>query len=87
MRYEAAVESVEAVSVSDRAARVVNSSGIITDKLAIFFSISLSKDGSLVTLLKEFRTVVVNKVGINPDYIIPVDKKIIPKTSLGNPEN
>lgn len=78
---EAAVEEVEAVEVSYTAACAVREPGINTDKLAIFFSTSL--DGNLVTLLKEIRAKVVNKVGINPDYLIPIDKEIIPKTSIG----
>ncbi|WP_331001351.1 SDR family NAD(P)-dependent oxidoreductase [Nostoc sp. WHI] len=80
---EAAVEEVEAVEVSYTAACAVRQPGINTDKLAIFFNTSLSDDDSLATLLKEIRTKVVNKVGVNPDYLIPVDQEIIPKTSIG----
>ncbi|QLE40078.1 SDR family NAD(P)-dependent oxidoreductase [Nostoc sp. C052] len=78
---EAAIEELAAVEVSYTAACAVKQPRINTDKLAIFFSPSL--DGNLVSLLKEIRNKVVNKVGINPDYLIPVDKEIIPKTSIG----
>lgn len=80
---EAAVEELEAVEVSYTAACAVRQPGINTDKLAIFFNTSLSDNDSLATLLKEIRTKVVNKVGVNPDYLIPVDQEIIPKTSIG----
>ncbi|MEH1860992.1 MAG: SDR family NAD(P)-dependent oxidoreductase [Nostoc sp.] len=80
---ETAVEEVKGVEVSYTAACAVREPGINTDKLAIFFNTSLSDDGNLVTLLKEIRTSVVNKVGINPDYLIPVNQEIIPKTAIG----
>lgn len=80
---EAAVEELKDVEVSYTAACAVRQPGINTDKLAIFFNTSLSDSASLVTLLKEIRTAVVNKVGVNPDYLIPVDQEIIPKTAIG----
>ncbi|MBW4628762.1 MAG: SDR family NAD(P)-dependent oxidoreductase [Brasilonema octagenarum HA4186-MV1] len=80
---EAAVEEVKGVEVSYTAACAVRQPGINTDQLAIFFNTSLSDDDNLVTLLKEIRTSVVNKVGVNPDYLIPVEQKIIPKTAIG----
>jgi len=80
---EAAVEEVEGLEVSYTAACAVRVSGSNTDKLAIFFNPKLSDDEGLVSLLKEIRASVVNKVGVNPDYLIPVDKEIIPKTAIG----
>lgn len=80
---EAAVEEVEGVEVSYTAACAVRVTGSNTDKLAIFFNPKLSDDDDLVSLLKEIRTSVVNSLGVNPDYLIPVDKEIIPKTSIG----
>ncbi len=79
---EAAIEEVKGVEVSYTSACAVKQPGINTDKLAIFFNTSLD-DASLVVLLKEIRTSVVNKVGINPDYLIPVNQEIIPKTAIG----
>ncbi|MBD2498496.1 SDR family NAD(P)-dependent oxidoreductase [Nostoc sp. FACHB-280] len=80
---EAAVEELKGVEVSFTAACAVRQPGINTDKLAIFFHTSIIDDKSLLALLKEIRTCVVNKVGINPDYLIPVNKEIIPKTAIG----
>ncbi|AUT01015.1 AMP-dependent synthetase [Nostoc sp. CENA543] len=80
---EAAVEELAGVEVSYTAACAVRQPGINTDKLAIFFHTSVTDDVSLLNLLREIRTAVVNKAGINPDYLIPVDKEIIPKTAIG----
>jgi len=80
---EAAVEELEAVEVSYTAACAVREAESNTDKLAIFFHTSVSNERSLVNLLKETRAKVVNKLGVNPDYLIPVDKEIIPKTAIG----
>lgn len=80
---EAAVEELKAIEVSYTAACAVRQPRSNTDQLAIFFHTSVSGDRSLVNLLKEIRAKVVNKIGINPDYLIPVDKEIIPKTAIG----
>ncbi|NMF63754.1 SDR family NAD(P)-dependent oxidoreductase [Brasilonema octagenarum] len=80
---EAAVEEVKGVEVSYTAACAVKEPGINIDKLAIFFNTSLSVDTSLVALLQEIRTSVINKVGINPDYLIPVAQEVVPKTAIG----
>jgi acyl-CoA synthetase (AMP-forming)/AMP-acid ligase II len=80
---EAAVEEVDGVEISYTAACPVRVDRSDTDKLAIFFNAKLADDQTLINLLKEIRTQVVNKIVINPDYLIPVDKEIIPKTAIG----
>ena len=80
---EAAVEEMTGVEVSYTGACAVRQPGSNTDKLAIFFNTYLNDDQSLLTLLKEIRACVVNKVRINPNYLIPIDKDIIPKTAIG----
>jgi acyl-CoA synthetase (AMP-forming)/AMP-acid ligase II/acyl carrier protein len=79
---EAIVEEVQGVEVSYTAACAVRSGGSYTDELAIFFNPKVSDSDDLVNLLKEIRAKVVNKVGVNPDYFIPVDKEMIPKTAI-----
>ncbi|NEP07033.1 MAG: SDR family NAD(P)-dependent oxidoreductase, partial [Okeania sp. SIO4D6] len=54
-----------------------------TDKLAIFFNSEKTEDTELLGLLKTIREQVVSRMGINPDYLIPLDKDLIPKTSIG----
>ncbi|MFB2921205.1 MULTISPECIES: SDR family NAD(P)-dependent oxidoreductase [Aerosakkonema] len=80
---EAAVEEVEGVERSYTAACAIRGIGTNIDKLAIFFNPKVSDSKDLVSLLKEIRTSLVNKVRINPDYLIPVDKEIVPKTTIG----
>ncbi|MCW5314096.1 SDR family NAD(P)-dependent oxidoreductase [Nostoc sp. KVJ3] len=80
---EAAIEEITGVEVSYTAACAIRVTGSNTDKLAIFFSPKLLDDKSLVSLIKEIRTQVVNSLKVNPDYLIPVDKEIIPKTAIG----
>jgi myxalamid-type polyketide synthase MxaB len=80
---EAVVEELEEVEVSYTAACGVRSQEDNTEKLAIFFHPVSFEDSILVNCLKKIRQVVVNKININPDYLIPVEKSLIPKTSLG----
>lgn len=80
---EAVVEEIEGVEVSYTAACAVRSKDSNTDKLAIFFNSKFTDDEDLASLIKEIRAKVVNKLGLSPDYIIPVNKEIIPKTAIG----
>jgi acyl-CoA synthetase (AMP-forming)/AMP-acid ligase II/NAD(P)-dependent dehydrogenase (short-subunit alcohol dehydrogenase family)/acyl carrier protein len=80
---EAVVEEVEGVEVSYTAACAVRTSNSDTDQLAIFFNTPYSDENKLVDLLKQIRGSVVQKVGVNPTYLIPVDQEAIPKTAIG----
>lgn len=80
---EAVVEEIEKVDVSYTAACAVRDAKGTTDKLAIFFSASGVDEKDLIELLKQIRQTVVGKVGVNPDYLIPVEKEVIPKTAIG----
>ena len=80
---EAVVEELSGIEVSYTAACAIRDDRADTDKLAIFFSTEKTEDNELIGRLKEIRSVVVKSIGINPDYLIPVDKEIIPKTAIG----
>lgn len=80
---EAVVEELEEVDVSYTAACAVRDAKGNTDKLAIFFSASDVDEKHLIELIKQIRQIVVAKVGANPDYLIPVEKEVIPKTAIG----
>lgn len=54
-----------------------------TDQLAIFFHTPITDDDKLIELLKEIRGNVVREIGVNPAYLIPVAKEVIPKTAIG----
>ncbi len=80
---EAVVEEVEGVEVSYTAAVGVRSPSSNTDKLVIFFSSAVSNEADLIKLIQEIRSQVVENIGINPNYLVPLDKQTIPKTAIG----
>ncbi|MEY2978945.1 MAG: non-ribosomal peptide synthetase/polyketide synthase hybrid enzyme, partial [Cyanobacteriota bacterium] len=80
---EAAVELVDQVEVSFTAACGVKAPGSATEKLAIFFNTAVEAEEDLAELLKTIRQTVVAKVGLNPDYLIPVAQGAVPKTAIG----
>lgn len=80
---EAVVEEIPGVVVSFTAACAVRVAGTYTDGLAIFFHASSDEDAFLTDLLKAIRGSVVRKIGLNPDYLIPVATKEVPKTAIG----
>ena len=80
---ESVVEELPEIEVSYTAACAVRKTNSNTDKLGIFFSSYKTEDTELLGLLKTVRKQVVNGMGVNPDYLIPLDKELIPKTSIG----
>jgi acyl carrier protein/NAD(P)-dependent dehydrogenase (short-subunit alcohol dehydrogenase family) len=54
-----------------------------TDQLAIFFSSETLPQNELRKLIKKIREKVINNFGVNPEYLIPLSKQEIPKTSIG----
>jgi acyl-CoA synthetase (AMP-forming)/AMP-acid ligase II/NAD(P)-dependent dehydrogenase (short-subunit alcohol dehydrogenase family)/acyl carrier protein len=80
---EAIVEEVLGVERSYTAACAVRADDSNTDKLALFFNSHISCPEALAKLLAKIRTHVVQNLEINPDYLIPVDQSVIPKTDIG----
>lgn len=80
---EAVVEAVNSVEVSYTAACAVRDPQSDTDRLVIFFHTRLTDNNQLAELLKEIRKNVVREIGVDPAYLIPVEKKAIPKTAIG----
>jgi acyl transferase domain-containing protein/acyl-CoA synthetase (AMP-forming)/AMP-acid ligase II/acyl carrier protein/short-subunit dehydrogenase len=77
---EAVVEGIEGIEISHTAACSVVLEGSSRERLAIFFC---CRDGEDAKLLREIRRRVLMKVGVNPDYLIPVAEERIPKTGIG----
>lgn len=77
---EQVVETVTGVESTYTAACAVQVD--TTEKLAIFFSCGLEGE-ELLKLLRLIRQTVLTQIGINPSYLIPVAKDIIPKTAIG----
>ncbi|NEO23679.1 condensation domain-containing protein, partial [Moorena sp. SIO4A5] len=80
---ESAVEELPGIEVSYTCACAVRKPNSDTDKLGIFFNTEITEDTELLALLKVIIEQVVNRMGINPDYLIPLEKDLIPKTSIG----
>ncbi|MHC0067443.1 SDR family NAD(P)-dependent oxidoreductase [Nostoc sp. UIC 10890] len=80
---EAIVEELGEVEVSYTAACGVCVASNNTEELVIFFTPYVSEKNQLLELLKKVREQVVKYCGINPSYLIPIDKELIPKTSIG----
>ncbi len=80
---ELVVEKIPGVNVSYTAACGVSNNLGGTEKLAIFFNCDLGINQALLELLKTIRNQVLIHCGTNPDYLIPLPKKAIPKTSIG----
>ena len=80
---EAVVEEIAEIEVSYTAACAVCNADDATEKLAIFFSSPITKEPKLLELLKKIRQKMLNKIGLNPDYLILLAKEDIPKTVIG----
>ncbi|MFB2894586.1 AMP-binding protein [Aerosakkonemataceae cyanobacterium BLCC-F50] len=80
---EAVVDEVEGVVPSYTAACGIREADTNTDRLAIFFHPSVQDDASLIQLLQDIRHRIASKLGINPHYLLPVEKDAIPKSSIG----
>jgi acyl-CoA synthetase (AMP-forming)/AMP-acid ligase II/thioesterase domain-containing protein/NADP-dependent 3-hydroxy acid dehydrogenase YdfG/acyl carrier protein len=57
--------------------------GESSEKLAIFFHPKKEVLGDLSLLIDEIRQNISSKTGINPHFLLPVEKEDIPKTSIG----
>ena len=80
---EAVVEELPEVEVAFTAACAVRRSHDETERLAIFFHPVAGAAAVSVELLQKIRRQVVEAIALNPDYLIPVEKSAIPKTSIG----
>jgi myxalamid-type polyketide synthase MxaB len=80
---EKVVEELAGVDVSYTAAVAVRAGDSNTDKLAIFFHPTATDERELSALLSLIRSRLIQQVGVNPSYLLPVGKEVIPKTSIG----
>ena len=80
---EAVVEALQGIEISYTAACPVREVENNTDQVAIFFSTNLSDENLILALIQHVRKAVIRNIGVNPTFLIPVEKKDIPKTSIG----
>ena len=81
-QIEQIVEGVEGVETGFSAACAIRNTNSVTDELAVFFNTSF-ENMDLVGLVNQIRRALVNQLGINPTYIVPLSKEKIPRTSFG----
>jgi len=80
---ETIVAETPAVNASYVAACAVRSDNSQSDELGIFFNTDISAGDTLVALIEAIRQRVIHAIGLNPHYLLPVDKSAIPKTDIG----
>ncbi|HEU0253461.1 MAG TPA: AMP-binding protein, partial [Pyrinomonadaceae bacterium] len=80
---ESVVEEIEGVEVSFTAACPISQPGSDTDRLAIFFHTPSSDWQQRLSLINEIRQRVVRSIGVNAEFVIPVEQDEIPKTAIG----
>lgn len=78
---EEVVEGVENVEVTFAAACGITDPEAGSDKLAIFFVPKSKKFTDTVKTIQKIRQDIVRKVGIEPYYIVPLEKSRFPKTN------
>ena len=80
---ETAIEELEGVDVSYTAAFAATDEKTETDLLVIAFSPESQDIEQWVKLVRAIRSHLIQKVGIAPAHIIPLEANQIPKTSIG----
>lgn len=80
---ELVVEEVEGVEPAYTVACSIRQQDSDTDELAIFFHAFITEDSQLAKLVKQIRGQITQTLGINPTYIIPIEKTAIPRTATG----
>lgn len=80
---EGIAEEVPGVERAYTAACAVRQPDSPTEQLAIFFHQQDDDDTPLSELLRQIRQAVVQRIHLNPDYIISVARETIPKTPIG----
>jgi len=80
---EATVEKLDKVDLSFTIVAAVKGIKNNDEKLAIFYCSNYTIFQDIIRQISEIKAYVTKEIGIVPDYIIPVLKQDIPKTSIG----
>ncbi|MGI0135317.1 MAG: condensation domain-containing protein, partial [Candidatus Micrarchaeaceae archaeon] len=80
---EAIVEEVPGIEVTFTAACAVRDVSSNTDTLAIFYHPQVAQDEEVLAQLAQIRRRVIQAIGINPAYLLPLEVQAIPKTETG----
>jgi acyl-CoA synthetase (AMP-forming)/AMP-acid ligase II/NADP-dependent 3-hydroxy acid dehydrogenase YdfG/acyl carrier protein len=80
---EGIVEEIDEIETSFTAACAVRDSEAKTDRLAIFFHPVSGCETITPELIRTIRGAVSRRLGVSPDYLLPVERVAIPKTNIG----
>lgn len=80
---ESVAEGVEALEKGYTAACSTRLTGNNTDELVLFFHIKQYREADLSLILKQIRKTLNHELGVNPAYLLPMEKSAIPKTTSG----
>ena len=80
---ELVVEEVKGVEPAYTVVCSIRQQDSDTDELAIFFHTLITEESQLAKLVQQIRGKVTQTLGINPTYIIPIEKEAIPRTATG----
>jgi acyl-CoA synthetase (AMP-forming)/AMP-acid ligase II/NADP-dependent 3-hydroxy acid dehydrogenase YdfG/acyl carrier protein len=80
---EGLVEEIDQIETSFTAACAVRDSEAKTDRLAIFFHPVAGCETVSAELIRTIRGAVSRRLGVSPDYLLPVEREAVPKTNIG----
>jgi acyl-CoA synthetase (AMP-forming)/AMP-acid ligase II/NAD(P)-dependent dehydrogenase (short-subunit alcohol dehydrogenase family)/acyl carrier protein len=80
---EGLVEEIDGIETSFTAACAVRDADAKTDRLAIFFHPAAGCETVSAELIRTIRGAVSRRLGVSPDYLLPVEREAIPKTNIG----
>jgi acyl-CoA synthetase (AMP-forming)/AMP-acid ligase II/NADP-dependent 3-hydroxy acid dehydrogenase YdfG len=80
---ESVVEDVPGVEVSFTAACPVRRSDGTTEDIAIFFVPASAERRDVLDLVRSISDTVRRRIGLNPNYVVPLARGDIPKTEIG----
>ena len=80
---EGIVEEIEGIETSFTAACAVRDPGAKTDRLAIFFHPTAGCETVSLEMIRTIRGAVSRRIGVSPDFLLPVERDAIPKTNIG----
>lgn len=90
-QIEQVVEGIEGVEPAFAIACAIRRPSSPTDELAIFFTAALNEATNdvapthkqLINVYKAIQRELASQVSVNPNYVIPIEKSEIPRTSMG----
>ncbi len=83
MRSKSFVNSVPDVEPSFTAACAVRRPEADREELAVFFHTEVKDAARIAEVLQQVKQRLFRQLGVRPDFLLPVAKEAIPKTTIG----